>query len=382
MVAADERLALDERLMQRAVSLARNAWGDTRPNPHVGAVIATASGAVIAEGWHKRAGGPHAEINALAAAGEAARGATMYVTLEPCSTYGRTPPCTDAIKRAGLARVVIGATDPNPAHAGRGFDILRAAGIEVANGILAGECEDLNLIFNHVMAKGMPFFAGKLAMTMDGRIATRSGDSKWITGPESRENVHFWRRYFPAIAVGNGTVLADNPSLTSRLPGRDTVCPRRFVFDRTLRTVVPDRLPVLYTDEFRRLTTVFTTPGAPRPLMRLLEAQGVSIIPLPSCGEVEFLTEFRGYCKNEGIDGVFFEGGSGVMSSLLKARQLDYLFAYRAPVLLADAEALPAVTGASTGSIREGWRLKQVRNEVFGEDSLMRGFVDRSGGER
>lgn len=366
---------MDECLMRRAVALARYAWGETHPNPHVGAVVATAEGVILGEGWHKHAGGPHAEINALAAAGDAARGATLYVTLEPCSTYGRTPPCTEAIKRAGIARVVVGATDPNPAHAGRGFDILREAGIEVLSGVLTDECDDLNLIFNHLMAKSTPLFAGKLATTIDGRIATRSGDSKWITGTEARENVHLWRRYFPAIAVGNGTVMADNPSLTSRLPGCEVFCPKRFVFDRTLRTVATDELPALYSDEFRRFTTVFTTPEAPRTLMKRLGSQDVGIVTLPARGDGEFWTEFRGYCRNSGIDGVFFEGGSKVMSSLLFAGQLDYLFAYRAPVLLADSEALPAMSGASTASIRDGWRLAHVRNEVFGQDSLMRGFV-------
>jgi diaminohydroxyphosphoribosylaminopyrimidine deaminase/5-amino-6-(5-phosphoribosylamino)uracil reductase len=367
----------DERFMRRALALARNAWGETHPNPLVGAVIATADGVVLGEGWHKKAGGPHAEINALTSAGEKARGATLYVTLEPCSTYGRTPPCTEAIKRAGIARVVVGATDPNPAHAGRGYDILRAAGIEVTGGVLADDCADLNPIFNHWIARCVPLFAGKLATTLDGHIATRTGDSKWITGPAARENVHLWRRYFPAIAVGNGTVLKDNPALTSRLPGKSIFCPLRFVFDRTLRTAAAPTLPNLYTDEFRAKTTVFTTPEAPRDRQELLRGQGVNLVTLPGSGDPVFWRELRGYCKDQNVNGVLFEGGSKVLSSLLAANELDYFFAYRAPVFLADAEALPAFDGAAPDTIRDGWRLTNVRNEVFGPDSLMRGFISK-----
>jgi diaminohydroxyphosphoribosylaminopyrimidine deaminase / 5-amino-6-(5-phosphoribosylamino)uracil reductase len=371
--------AADERCMRMAIELAKNAWGATHPNPMVGAVVTAANGEVIGEGWHERAGCPHAEINALRGVGLRARGATLYVTLEPCSTFGRTPPCTEAIKAAGIARVVVGATDPNPAHAGRGFDILREAGIEVTSGVLAADCEDINPIFNHWIAKNTPFFAGKLATTIDGRIATRSGNSKWITGPQARENVHLWRRYFPAIAVGNGTVLKDNPSLTARQSGRDVFCPRRFVFDRSLRTVKLNDLPNLYMDQFRALTTVFTTPEAPRNAIAALRRKGVRVVKLPGCDEGVFWKGFRGFCMDEGVTGVLFEGGSRVMSSLLKAGELDYFFAYRAPVFLADAEALPAMVGASPDSIGDGWRLTSVRNEIFGDDSLMRGFMQHSG---
>ncbi|MDR2863781.1 MAG: bifunctional diaminohydroxyphosphoribosylaminopyrimidine deaminase/5-amino-6-(5-phosphoribosylamino)uracil reductase RibD, partial [Puniceicoccales bacterium] len=185
--------------MRRALTLAKRAWGNTHPNPHVGALIVE-SGVIVAEGWHERAGDAHAEINTLRALGRRPKpGATLVVTLEPCSTHGRTGACTTALLDAGISRVVAGTADPFPAHCGRGFALLREAGVEVVSGVLAGECADLNLIFNHRVTHGEPLVALKTATTLDGRIATRTGQSQWITGPEARADVMRWRRYFPAI---------------------------------------------------------------------------------------------------------------------------------------------------------------------------------------
>jgi len=364
--------AVMEAHMRRAIVLARRAWGDTHPNPMVGALVVASDGSIVGEGWHERAGGPHAEVNALRQAGENARGGTIYVTLEPCSTQGRTPPCTLAIQMAGLARVVVGATDPNPVHIGRGFEQLRDSGIEVISGILADECEDLNLIFNHWISKGQPLFAAKTATTLCGHIAARTGDSKWITGPAAREDVHHWRRYFPAIAVGSGTVLADDPHLTVRLSGVEEFCPLRFVFDRTLSTVRKS-LPGLYTDAFRERTTLVTAMDASAEKEALLRGQGVNVLRLLT-GE-QFWPAFRDHCVQNRITGVLFEGGSALLSSLLLSAELDYMFSYRAPMLLADSDALPAFHGAAPASISAGWRLKKVRHAVFGDDVLTRGWV-------
>ena len=358
--------------MRQAMGLARRAWGDTHPNPLVGAVVESPDGSIVGEGWHVRAGGPHAEVAALRAAGERARGATLYVTLEPCSTQGRTPPCTQAIWDAGISRVVVGATDPNPAHAGRGYGVLREAGIDVVHGVLEDECEDLNLIFNHWISCGQPLFAAKTATTLCGHIAARTGASKWITGPEARADAHRWRRYFPAIAVGSGTVLADDPRLSARLPGEAEFCPLRFVFDRTLRTA-QGTPPCLYSDDFRARTTVVTGENAPKDWEDILCGLGVRVLRLPE--GAPFWPAFRAHCKAAGITGVMFEGGSVLLSALLLSGQLDYLFSYRAPILLADAEALPAFRGASPGSIAEGWRLKKVRHALFGDDVLTRGWL-------
>jgi len=250
MITPPNLLTKHEPFMRRALELARQGWGETHPNPMVGALIVE-EGRIVAEGYHAQDGGPHAERLALLARGKPPRpGAIMYVTLEPCSTPGRTGACTDAIIAAGFKHVVVGATDPNPAHAGKGFEVLRSAGIEVTSGVLETECSDLNLIFNHWVVKGTPLIAAKSAVTLDGRMACRTGESKWITGEQARADVHRWRRLFPAIAVGAGTVMKDNPRLTARMAGVEEWCPIRFVFDGLLRTVVDKQLADVYTDEF------------------------------------------------------------------------------------------------------------------------------------
>ena len=360
--------------MRRALAVAKRGWGDTHPNPLVGAVIVE-DGEVVAEGHHARAGEAHAEINALRALGRPPRpGAVLYVTLEPCCTHGRTPPCTDAIVDAGITRVVIGATDPNPAHAGKGFEVLRAGGVEVETGVLADECADLNLIFNHWITTGLPLLAAKSGVTLDGKVATRTGESKWITGEAARANAHWWRRYFPAIAVGAGTLRADNPRLTSRLAGVEW-CPWRFVFDGLLRSVLDKSMPSVYTDEFHERTIVVTTPHGGLGYVRKLNSLGVKTWVLSAQSPKVNFDDFRHRCAQEGITGVFFEGGAQLLSELLQARELDYLFSYQAPVLLADDKARTIFRGLRTESLTSAVRLRQVRHEVHGDDSLTRGFV-------
>jgi diaminohydroxyphosphoribosylaminopyrimidine deaminase/5-amino-6-(5-phosphoribosylamino)uracil reductase len=363
-----------ESFMRRALTLARRGWGDTHPNPLVGALIVE-DGQVVAEGYHARAGEPHAEVNALRALGRRPQpGATLYVTLEPCCTHGRTPPCTEAIVAAGISRVVAGATDPNPAHAGKGFELLRAAGVEVVAGVLASECADLNLIFNHWIATGRPLFAAKSGVTLDGKVATRTGDSKWITGAAARANGHVWRRYFPAIAVGAGTVRADNPRLTARVDGTEW-CPWRFVFDGLLRTVTDKAMPGVYTDEFRERTIVVTTPHGGLGYVRKLNSMGVKAWVINATTPKVNFHDFRVRCAQEGITGVFFEGGAQLLSELLQARELDYLFTYHAPVLFADDKGKAILRGLRTETLANAIRLGQVRHEVHGDDALVRGFV-------
>lgn len=364
----------DETLMRRALDVARRGWGDTHPNPLVGALIVE-DGEVVAEGHHARAGEAHAEVNALRALGRKPKpGATLYVTLEPCCTHGRTPPCTDAIREAGIARVVVGATDPNPAHAGQGFEILRAAGVEVTAGVLARECADLNLIFNHWITEGRPLFAAKSGVTLDGKVATRHGDSKWITGPEARADAHRWRRGFPAIAVGAGTVRADNPRLTARVGGTEW-CPWRFVFDGLLRTVTDKSMPGVYTDEYHERTIVVTTQHGGLGYVRKLNAMGVKAWVLNSATPKVNFQDFRARCLQEGITGVFFEGGAQLLSELLQARELDYLFMYQAPMLFADDKGKAMLRGLRTETLANAIRLADVRHEVHGDDALMRGYV-------
>ena len=360
--------------MRHALTAARQGWGTTHPNPMVGAVVVEQA-KIVAEGFHARDGAPHAEVMALRNLGRPPKpGATLYVTLEPCSTPGRTGACTEAIIESGLKHVVVGATDPNPAHAGRGFEVLRAAGIEVTAGVLADECADLNLIYNHWMAAGGPILAAKFAVSLDGKIATRANDSEWITGEAARADVHRWRRLFPAIAVGAGTVINDDPQLTSRL-GDQVWCPVRFVFDGLLRSVVEKRLPRVYADEYKERTIVVTTPHAGLGYVRKLQAQGVQVWSLESDTTRAPLPEFRRMCAAAGITGIYVEGGAQIISELIQFRQLDYLFVYRSPLLLGDERAKSAFKGLRTEKLANAVRLEDVRHAAFGPDELMRGRV-------
>jgi diaminohydroxyphosphoribosylaminopyrimidine deaminase/5-amino-6-(5-phosphoribosylamino)uracil reductase len=340
----------------------------------VGAVIVE-DGHVVAEGATAPDGGPHAERLALLARGKTPRpGATMYVTLEPCCTHGRTGACTDAIIASGIKRVVVGATDPFPGHRGKGFEVLRAAGIEVITGVLERECHDLNLIFNHWVRHG-PLLAAKAAITLDGKIACRTGESKWITNEAARADVHQWRRLFPGIAVGAMTILKDNPRLTARVEGQPEWCPWRFVFDGLLRTVVDKNLPRVFTDEFRERTIVVTTPHGGLGYVRKLRDMGIKVWCFESETQRVSFADFRKKCAEERIAGVYFEGGALLLSELVRARQLDYFFIYRAPVLFADDKAKSAISGLRPERVDQAVRLSDVRHHQFGDDALMRGHV-------
>ncbi len=361
--------------MRQALALARRGWGATHPNPMVGALIVE-DGQVVAEGWHAQDGGPHAERVALDGLGRRpAAGATLYVTLEPCSTAGRTGACTEAIMAAGLRRVVVGATDPNPAHAGRGLTGLRAAGVEVTAGVLERECTDLNLIFNHGITQNGPLLAAKSAVTLDGKIACRTGESRWITGETARADVHRWRRLFPGIAVGAMTILKDNPRLTARCEGVVEWCPWRFVFDGLLRTVVDKNMPRVFSDEFRERTVVVTTPHGGLGYVRKLREQGIKVWCFESATQRVPFADFRRKCADEKISGVLFEGGAQLVSELVRARQLDYLLVYRAPVLFADDKAKGVFSGLRPERPEQAVRLAEVRHEILGDDALMRGRV-------
>jgi diaminohydroxyphosphoribosylaminopyrimidine deaminase/5-amino-6-(5-phosphoribosylamino)uracil reductase len=361
-----------EVFMARALELARRAWGQTHPNPMVGAVIVE-HGLIVAEGWHHASGQPHAEIEALRALGrKPADGASIYVTLEPCSTCGRTGACTTAILNSGIRNVVVGAVDPNPEHAGQGLALLRAAGVEVIDGVMAAECTDLNLIFNHWIVQRRPLVAAKMALTLDGKFAAASGHAQWVTGEAARMDVMRWRRYFPAIAVGANTVLRDDPSLTSRLD-QTIWCPRRFVFDRSLKTLSEGRWPQLYTDAHYSRTIVLCGPTADGDLRGQLSARGVSVWELPEVdGHLDW-GAFRTACAGEGICGVYVETGPVLASSLLERQLADYAFIYQAPKFMSDC-ATPSIGSArNTQSMHEAFSLKNVRHAILEEDILTRG---------
>lgn len=354
--------------MRRAIALAKRAEGDTHPNPIVGALIVE-DGKIVAEGWHRRAGTPHAERAALAALGRPPHaGATLVVTLEPCSTHGRTGACTDAILAAGgIARVVVGAVDPNPAHAGRGLEILRAAGIDVVSGVLADECARLNPIFNWQIVKKTPLFAAKIAMTLDGRTATRAGESQWLTGTAAREDVMRLRRAFPAIATGAGTVLADNPALTARVPGEAVRCGTRFVFDRRLHTLERFGDLKIFNDEFRSNTVLVTTRAVPAEPAAQLASRGVRVLNLAGA-EGDFWKKFRAHCSENGICGVLFEAGAELLGGLLSARELNYIYAYVAPKIFGDPAARPAFAGTPLAHLADAFALAPLHATPFPPD--------------
>ena len=363
-----------EPFMREALAEANRAWGDTHPNPMVGAVIVE-DGIVVARGHHTRAGEAHAEVAAIKDLGRRpSEEATLYVTLEPCSTQGRTPPCTEAIIDSGIRRVVAGATDPNPKHSGKGFNDLREFGIEVVTGILEDECNDLNLIFNHWMTTGRPLVAAKVATSIDGRIAARSGDAKWITGEKARDDVMRWRRLFPSIAVGSATVSMDDPRLTARIGGKE-MCPVRFIFDSTLGTASLNPAPHVVTDEYASRTTIVTLDPADPAAAASLEGRGVRVWRFPGLSGQVDADAFLAKCAAEEITGILVEGGARTLGTLLREGRIDYLFSYRAPILFADAMSVPFATGLAIESPGGAIRLEDVRHEIFGDDEMMRGFV-------
>ncbi len=318
----------DVRWMRRAVTLATRALGRTSPNPAVGAVVVK-RGRVVGEGWTRPVGGPHAEVVALRQAGARARGATLYVTLEPCAHHGRTPPCADAVIAAGLARVVVAVGDPNPLVRGRGMRILRRAGIEVTTGVLSDEAGVVSAWFRHFIVHGRPFVILKLAASLDGRIATARGESRWITGPEARRWVHELRNRVDAVMVGAGTVRADDPSLTCRVRGgRDP-----------LRVVVDGRLGIsprarMLRQRSRAATLIATTPAASAARARALVRVGAEVIRVGGRGTRVALGALLRELGTRGVVSVLLEGGGELAAAAVRARLVDRLLIVSAPVLL------------------------------------------------
>ena len=362
--------------MEKAIGLARQAWGQTHPNPMVGAVIVE-GGEIVAQGWHHAAGKDHAEIDALKNLGRKPKsGAKLYVTLEPCSTQGRTGACTDAIIKAGIREVIVGALDPNPAHAGRGLDILREAGVSVSEGVLAQDCADLNLIFNHRIVQGEPLIAAKMAITLDGKFAAASGHSKWVTGEAARADVMRWRRYFPAIAVGAETALRDDPSLTAR-SGSDTWCPIRFVFDRSLKTLSKAGSLQLFNDEFAEKTVLLCSLAAAEEHHEYLQSKGIEAWALPEVNGHLDWQALRTRCAEEGICGIYVEVGPRLATNVIENSLVDYLFIYQAPKLLSDAAAPGIGSLRNSQSMDEVFAMRELRIEGFAADRLTRGFIVR-----
>ena len=364
--------------MQLALRLARRGYGATSPNPMVGAVLVK-NEKIIGRGWHHKAGLPHAEIEALRDAqklGNNPKGATLYVTLEPCCTHGRTPPCTEAIIAADIKRVVIGATDPNPQHAGKGFKILHRAGIKVVHRILADECERLNEAFNHWIVHRTPFVTVKAAMTLDGKIATASGESKWITGEKARAHGQKLRQGSDAILVGVNTILADNPSLTFRTGGKKTATAklRRIVLDSQARTPLTTKV---VADEFAALTTIVVCKSAPKNRVAAL-AKRVNVVVAPlkksAVGNRPSAIDLRWLLKKlgpENITSLLVEGGGEVNASFLFGGHVQRVAFYYAPKILGGRDAKKAVAGNGAKSLAEVLQLRDVEWHRLGADLLL-----------
>ncbi len=353
--------------MWRALELASLGEGYTRPNPLVGAVVAQGE-CIVGEGYHKHPGGPHAEIAALNEAGSAAQGGDLYVNLEPCCHYGRTPPCTDRIVEAGIAQVFVSTTDPNPQVNGRGIAALRGAGITVEVGLCSNEARRLNDIFFHWITKGTPFVTLKLGMSMDGKIGTPTGASRWITGSLARHQVQLLRRRHAAVLVGVNTVLADDPRLTLR--EADGPPPLRVVLDTRARTPPSARLLSLPGQ-----AVIAVGENAPAQQLMALEEVGAGVWRLPSPNGRVDLGALVDRLTGEGIDSLLVEGGGEVAWSFLQEGWTCKLVLFYAPVILGGRSGVPAVGGTGVDDPAKGFRVEHLTVERVGEDIMVSGYV-------
>jgi diaminohydroxyphosphoribosylaminopyrimidine deaminase/5-amino-6-(5-phosphoribosylamino)uracil reductase len=358
----------DERWMKRALHLAKKGSGRTSPNPMVGAVLVK-DGRVVGEGYHIQAGEAHAEILALRQAREEAKGAALYLNLEPCTHYGRTPPCAPAVIEAGVRRVVIGMEDPNPLVRGKGLETLRSAGLTVEMGVLENACRRLNEAFCKYILKKEPFVILKVAATLDGKIAAREGDSKWISGEASRRLVHRLRNQVDGIVVGIGTIVKDDPMLTARITGgRD---PDRIILDSRLR--IPEDAKVIEISPAK--TIVATTELAPKDKRERLERKGVRILVLDSKeGRVNLKTCLSRLGEMEMVN-VLVEGGSQVNGAFLDEGLIDKFLLFLSPKLIGDHQAIGIFGGKGVASLKEAISLNEFRVRRTGGDLLLEGYI-------
>lgn len=364
---------MDKSYMKMALELAARARGRTSPNPMVGAVVVK-EGKVIGRGCHLKAGTPHAEIHALNQAGEGARGATLYVTLEPCCHYGRTGPCTDAIIKAGVARVVTAMTDPNPLVAGKGLRLLSSAGIEVSSGVMEEEALELNEVFIKYITTGRPYVIAKAAVSLDGKIATRTGKSKWITSEDARAYSHQLRDWYDAIMVGIGTVLADDPSLTTRLPGGGGRDPVRIILDSRAR--IPFNARVL-TQQSEAPTLIAAASVAPPERVDALRGIGVEVLVVNDGNQVD-LHELMRLLGERGITSVLIEGGATLHGSAFSSQIVDKVAWFIAPKIIGGREAPGPVAGPGADSPSDAAALERVKVSSLGPDLLVEGYLKYS----
>lgn len=367
----------EEKYMRRAIELAKKGSGHVNPNPLVGAVIVR-DGEIIGEGYHECYGQLHAERNAIANAkkrGNSLEGSTIYVTLEPCCHYGKTPPCTEAIIEEKIARVVVGSDDPNPLVSGKGFQMLREKGIEVIPHFLKEECDAMNHVFFHYIRTGTPYVAMKYAMTMDGKIACYTGDSKWVTGEESRAHVQTLRNHYKGIMAGIGTVLADDPMLNCRIEGgRD---PIRIIADSHLRIPMDSQL---VRTAGQQPLIVACLPDADEEKAAQLQEKGVEVLRIPGVTTADITEEQKEVIslpvlmKELGarkIDGILLEGGGQLNESALQTGIVDRIYCYIAPKIFGGAQAKTPVEGQGLTRAADAWQFNRIGMQEFGQDILL-----------
>ncbi|WP_446898800.1 bifunctional diaminohydroxyphosphoribosylaminopyrimidine deaminase/5-amino-6-(5-phosphoribosylamino)uracil reductase RibD [Clostridium sp. LBM24168] len=362
-----------EKYMMIALKLALKGKGFVNPNPLVGAVIVK-NEKILGKGYHKLFGGPHAEIYALKEAGEQARGADLYVTLEPCSHYGKTPPCAEAIIKSGIKKVIIGSLDPNPLVSGKGIEMLRDSNIEVITGVMEDEVVKMNEIFINYITRKIPFVIMKSAVTLDGKIATVSGQSKWITGEESREKVHQIRNRVMAIMVGIGTIIEDDPLLTTRLKDKSKDA-KVVILDSRLSIPLKSRIFSTIND---REIIIACTNDFNRENYSSLTEKGVYLIICPKNSEnkvdLNFLVRKLG---ERGIDSILLEGGGNVNFSALRYGIVDKVIYFIAPKIFGGKDAKTSVEGSGIKNISDEIKLKDISVKKVGKDVMLEAYVDK-----
>ncbi len=355
--------------MKYALDLAKNGIGKVNPNPLVGAVIVK-NNRIIGEGWHEKYGGPHAEVNAFKSAAEDIRGADMYVTLEPCSHYGKTPPCAEAIAKSGIKRVFVGMKDPNPLVSGKGIEIIKNAGIEVICGVNEDECKALNPVFLKYITTKTPFVVMKSAMSLDGKIATHTGKSQWISSPQSREAVQYMRKALKGIMVGINTVLEDNPHLTCRLENSEN--PTKIIVDSSLR--VPENA-LIFEGLPNTKCIIAVAENYDREKAKSLKERGVTIIEAPDNNNKVDLKALMTALGEKDIDGILLEGGGTLNFSALNSGIVDMVVSFISPMLIGGKNAKTPVEGQGFGEISEAVRLKDVKLKEYYGDYIIYGRV-------
>jgi len=359
--------------MKRALELSKKAVGMVNPNPLVGAVIVK-DNRIIGEGYHEYFGGPHAEVNAFANAKENVEGATMYVTLEPCSHYGKTPPCADAIVKNKIAKVVIGMIDPNPLVAGRGIEILRKNGIQVITGIMNTEIMKTNEIFIKYITEKQPFLIMKTAMTLDGKIATVTGDSKWISNKKSRAYVHELRQKVTGIMVGIGTVLADDPELTTRREGKISLNPTRIIIDSKAR--IPIDAKVLKCDK-KTKTIIVTTEFAGKAKIEAIRQKGAEVIVTQSKNNLVDLKHLMMILGERGIDSILLEGGSTLNYSAIDAGIVDKVITFISPQIFGGSSGKTPIGGRGIEYVKDSIKIVDTEVTRFDEDIMIESYIKK-----